>query len=151
MNKFNVGDKVYCPVAGSMVFELQCNGGQVYPLRVCADWATLGFTAGGFESHSYKTPSLFHANKANHELLSKLHPDVVFEAPEKSDHEKVADAVAASNVVLCWVRDRDTDDWLPREIKAVTEGVLKYRAKDDTCWGYAKPASKADFTFLEDL
>ncbi len=152
MNKFNVGDKVYCPVAGSGVFELQCNGGQTYPICVDAGWVTLGFTAKGFESHSYKTPSLFHATKANHELLSKLHPDVVFEAPEKSYHEKIVDAVADGKVVLCWARNREDKDWELRLVCKVhprTERV--YGDTEGFSWWFVKQADKTDVALLGDL
>lgn len=89
MNKFKVGDKVYCPYYGTDVFEVQPNTYDEdldkYPLRVCAET----FTVHGKSSDRRYLQDIFHATPENHELLEKLHL-VGFEKPPVKPTRRMA-------------------------------------------------------------
>lgn len=144
MNKFKVGDKVYCPYYGTDVFEVQPNTYDEdldkYPLMVCGET----FTVHGKSSDRSYLQDIFHATYENQELLEKLHL-VGFENPHaKPTGKEIVKAMLAhgDKAVLCWVSDSNkypTSNNPIALITSVSEMAVYVTEPDGTMWRYATP------------
>ena len=87
--KFKAGDKVYYPLITGKILTLAENDEDTtYPLEIRYGSYHDTFTYEGKEFMDALTPTIFHATSENHELLSKLYPDLKFEAPPKRKTSK---------------------------------------------------------------
>lgn len=143
MNKFKVGDKVYCPYYGTDVFEVQANEWNEdldkYPLSVGAK----SYTVEGMVFTNSQLQSLFHATPENHELLEKLYGAEFEKPPVKPTSKEIIEAMLerGDKAVLCWVHDLDE---YPSEsnsvftlVKDIIEG--RYISVTGITWKYATP------------
>lgn len=86
MNKFQSGDKVYCPKIGGGIYTLKNYDRKLLAIYFIptANNCYL-FNKQGYDLSSYNRnfESIFYATKENYELLSKLHPNTIFEPPQE--------------------------------------------------------------------
>lgn len=106
---FKVGDKVYCPIAGTKIYTLEENLSNTYSVKIFSKDDIAIFTKDGKYSPSHQASNLFHATKENHELLSKLY-GMKFEEPKSFlDHH-----LSLGSKVLCLIAKEPND--LPNKI-----------------------------------
>lgn len=144
MNKFKVGDKVYCPYYGTDVFEVQPNEWDEdldkYPLMVGAKT----YTVEGKNFDHSPLQDIFHATPENHELLEKLYGVEFERPPAKPTGKEIVKAMLArgDKVVLCWVSDTNKHPTSSNSIALITsvsETVTYVTEPDGTNWLYATP------------
>jgi hypothetical protein len=102
--KFKVGDKVYFPQYGNIIYTLVFCHDKDYPLKINSLSTT--FNLSGHLTKSGKNPPIFHATDENCELLSKLY-NTGFEKPKKvlKGSELTRYLLYKGNSVLCSVSD----------------------------------------------
>lgn len=146
MSKFKVGDKVFFPPSGGKVFGLEDSGINVYPISVDVGFARVTFTSKGCENPTFVGSAIFHATKENHELLSKLYPEIQFELPPITNNEIVRQMLEDGKPVMCYLSDDSYD-------MAVFKGVYGLVAYYDTnegfdaggsYWQYVVPMTYSD-------
>lgn len=95
MSEFKVGDLVYFPKMTQKICVLSDGIPKYLTDRpLCIDGLTENgnkratFYCDGKQSKKHNGQSIFHATQENHELLSKLYPNVEFEQPPKRKEPK---------------------------------------------------------------
>lgn len=125
MSKFKVGDKVYFPKNGGSVFVVEWSDNPILQFKVDDSQLT-----GVGNIHIGDIGSaIFHANKENHELLSKLYPEIEFELPPLTNNEIVQNMLKDGKPVMCYLSDSSYD-------MAVFKGIYGLVAEYDDCEGF---------------
>lgn len=144
MNKFKVGDKVYCPYYGTDIFEVQPNEWDEdldkYPLMVGART----FTVHGKNYDNRPLQDIFHATPENHERLEKLYGVEFEKPPVKPTSKEIIQAMLArgDKYVCCWLSDFEqiptVDDtcWC---VVGYKDGGYPFIASNGSVWKYATP------------
>lgn len=143
MNKFKVGDKVYCPIYGQKVYTVlssindECSS---YPIAVNNNT----FTEDGRIYTRDSVGRLVHANEDNRLMLEKLY-GVEFEKPPREllGNEIVQAMLARGDkCVPCWVSDGNPRPHSTHDIELIThvDPNLDYVTSiNGTEWNFATP------------
>ena len=147
MSKFKVGDKVYCPIfSAGKIYPLTCNKGSVLNKPVIHGGVGRSLTEDGFYDFDEKAPRIFHATKENHELLSKLYPEIQFELPPLTSNEIVQNMLKEGKPVMCYLSD---DSYDMAVFKGIYGLVSSYDADEGfevagEFWQYVVPMTYSD-------
>ena len=143
MNKFKVGDKVYCPIYGQKVYTVLPSSNDEdpsYPIAVNNET----FTADGRFYTRDSVGQLVHANEDNRLILEKLY-GVEFEKPPREllGNELVQAMLARGDkCVPCWVSDGNPQPRSTHDIELIThvDPNLDYVTSiNGSGWKYATP------------
>lgn len=138
--KFKNGDLVYCPAESEKVCKITSWNG-TSSLSVLNNLITEAGMLCSDNNYHFKTPFVVYANQENHELLSKLYPNVSFEPPPKQKEPwEVIDAMlnAGHKYVLCEVR-RSKDGQDSHKIDAIVGFYRFFVRASDYLWDEATP------------
>ena len=142
MSKFKVGDKVYYPSNCGIVFTVEDSKNVFYPLMV--DQTCI--KESGLLQSGDRGAIVFHATKENHELLSKLYPEIEFELPPLTNNEIVQNMLKEGKPVMCYLSD---DSYDMAVFKGVYGLVASYDADEGfdaggSFWQYVVPMTYSD-------
>lgn len=117
-NLFWSKDKVYCPMFGGEIFELEINTshtGSAYPNAISG----IGFTREG-QWNTTGAVMLYHATKENYQLLCQKYPELKFELPELVGSDLMHKILEDDEVWLCQVGDDGDENCTDANIRLVT-------------------------------
>ena len=142
MSKFKVGDKVYYPSNCGIVFAVEDSENSVYQLMVDQTCVT----GSGLLKLGDRGAIVFHATKENHELLSKLYPEIQFELPPLTNNEIVQHILKDGKPVMCYLSD---DSYDMAVFKGIYGLVASYDADEGfdaggSFWQYVVPMTYSD-------
>lgn len=144
MNKFKVGDKVYCP-------HFHHHMSKLYQSKISENLLAFETIQGNFIditsdgkiwSEQGMVNDVFPATQEWYELLSKLYPDVNFEKPpiKKSSKEIIQALLDDGNAgVVCWVSDTAVEPTSDNYSAIITGIDNAYTEHNATPWIYATP------------
>ena len=143
MNKFKVGDKVYCPVLGPKVYTVvrgRKDSDTVYPIQV----TNITFTDDGKLYPQDTVGRLIHANEDNRLMLEKLYGIEFEKLPREVSGNKIVQAMLERGdyCVPCWVSDGNPQPRSTHDIEFITyvDPDLDYVTSiNGTGWNYATP------------
>ena len=142
MSKFKVGDKVYRIFGEGKLDVVMNNESHNYQIIV----GGYTYLEDGRHSDSAVFRTLFHATKENHELLSKLYPEIEFELPPPTNNEIVQNMLKDCKPVMCYLSD---DSYDMAVFKGVYGLVASYDADEGfdaggSFWKYVVPMTYSD-------
>ncbi|WP_435931444.1 hypothetical protein ACSF86_08870 [Moraxella bovoculi] len=142
--EFKAGDKVYCPLLGTKVYQTEYAKNCQKELAIKNHRLVYFFDETGNPNMNYKDslPFIFHATPENHELLTKLY-GVEFEAPPKPKTPKeVIQAMLDDGwvIVPCYVSDCEEkpDEYNFGDLVTSVNGE-QFETCTGMSWGYASP------------
>ena len=142
MSEFKAGDKVYYPSNCGIVFTVEDSKNVFYPLMV--DQTCI--KESGLLQSGDRGAIVFHATKENHELLSKLYPEIEFELPPLTSNEIVQNMLKEGKPVMCYLSDDSYDMAVFKGIY----GLVAYYADGEgfdaggSFWQYVVPMTYSD-------
>ena len=155
--KFEVGDKVYCPMYSTSILTVFRNmarySSDSHPLEIVVGGDDILTSDGKFRDGD-KQPILFHATPENHKALEILYGDE-FEKPSvKLTSREIIKAMLArgDKNVCCWVSQ--SDEYPTRSSHLAFIGSVDNDVFIDECdaiWRYATPFNLHTGTEITEL
>lgn len=142
MNKFKVGDKVYRLFGNGAVETVISADSIAYPLLV----GGVTYRSDGVSFGKSDRATIFHATKENHELLSKLYPEIEFEAPPLTNNEVVQNMLKECKPVMCYLSDDSYDMAVFKGIYGLVAEYVDGEGFDagGSFWKYVVPMTYSD-------
>lgn len=140
MSEFKVGDRVYCPIYSEKIFDI-ANGefGFLMIKKI-----GLYFNKHGVIMRSSHA-CVFHATQENHDLLSKLYPNVKFEKPKLTGSDLTRQLLAeGAKEVLCWVGEASDQEVINDAVVDVVKAFREFGfiCSDASVVTYAVPVPR---------